>query len=679
MSKQKLFLFFLFVYTFFELDSIGRDKNIPGVDPLPMAIIDDQSLTPTTTKKENTVTDSNLSKEKTTTELSEFPRILNIKVFMDPTYPYSAKIVWDAHPQTSTPIYVVRYSKPISTKEILLNSYNLTSPPLEPFVRSFVDKDLPEGVYYYAVVTSFELSREGVLILKPGVNYTVNPFIVYRDSKKQETTSTTQPFDATSKINRNELKPSDYEILELSALNTDRGVVLNWKPPAISEIKFKIYRGREPLDSQERLQKAKLLGENTKPYFLDENPIPNEPTFYGVSTYDIVLNQEFTDLKFRSSYISHTYIKPQMEYQFADFLPDSLISYQVSSNAIQLFWVDGGSGVKFYKVYRSDEPINTESKLLNSKFLGIVQSGSIGFMDKDLPSGRYFYAVMPVISNNNELKLFYGNKTFTTYGIIIPQTSKEKEHPKQEKAQEMSKAEDSTKTNINNIKVQIEEENNVRINWDYISENSSQIKVLIYRSESLINEYEDLKRNAEYLGEFPLVAGVYVDKKLPKGNYYYSFLEFNTQTNQIVAYYYLKKPVEIREKISQEAKRRPKDIKEADKIEDEKGKEKTEKSKSEQVTQKEKQSYEVELDRISKLIFSENAFSLAESKIKELLKNKDALSKEEMGKLKFYYGIVLFKMNQKSEAKKYFTDPDVQSYDPSRANFWYKRILDEEL
>lgn len=680
MSKLKLGVFFCCVFILIEIGAISRGKNIPGIDPLPIAIDSEspstQTSTPSTqpTTQPTPTTTTEPTKEKTTTslDLPDFPRIRNLKVFMDPTYPYSAKIVWEVHPKTSTPIYVVRYAKPISTKEILLNSYNVTSPPLSPSTTTFVDRDLPEGVYYYAAVTSFELSREGYLILKPDVNYTINPFIIYRDSKTQ-TIASVDEAKTDTQTDRSKLKPLDYEISELSALNTEKGVVLNWQPPAISEIKFKIYRGKEPLDSIDRLQKATALGESTKPYFLDESPLRDEPVYYGVSTFDILLNKEFSDLKFRKSYITHTYQRPQIEYQYLNFMPDSIIAYQVDKNSIQIFWVDSGPGVKFYKLYRSNEPINSEQKLENSKFLGVVQSGSYGYLDKELPAGRYFYAVMPVISDNRELRLFYANRTFTTYSIII--ASEPSTTPiSKEQFTTIDKKEESYKTYIKNISIRTEDQKNVRINWDYIKDNSSHIKILIYRSPILIKEYKDLKENSEYIGEFPLVAGVYLDRNLPEGKHYYNFLEFNTQSNEIIAFYHLKKPVEIK----QESQKEPPTETISSNQESEENKRETIKN-TNQKTPKQDIDYDSEIEKIGKMIFFDNQLEKAEDKILSLLEKQKTLKQEQIGKLKFYYGVILYKTNKKEQAKKIFSDSDVQKYDSTRANFWYKKILEEEL
>jgi hypothetical protein len=303
--RKSIFMFFVIFPVL--LFAINRAKDIPGVDPLPMAVDSTQpqekkeATTQTTLKQDTTKP----SQDKPTSDYPDFPQIRNLQVIPDTTYPYSAKITWDAVPQISTPIYIVRYSRPISTKEILLNSYNLTSPPLSPDTRVFIDIDIPEGVYYYAAVTSYELSRDGVLVLKPGINHTITPFIVYRSGNNQpsNTNTTTPEKDQNLSTDRSNLKPEDFEISELDALNTEKGVVLNWKPVEISDIKYRIYRSKEPLDSKERIEKAQYLGESLKPNFIDMNPLPEEAVFYGVSVYDMQTNKEYTNLKFRKSYI----------------------------------------------------------------------------------------------------------------------------------------------------------------------------------------------------------------------------------------------------------------------------------------------------------------------------------------------------------------------------------------
>lgn len=688
--RNNFFIIFISIFFSSLIYAFNRANEIPGIDPLPIAIQSGGEIS-SNKDMDKSQKDSTLKEdlEKSTTEYPDFPRIRNLKVVQDSTYPYSAKITWDLHPQVSTPIYVVRYTRPISTKDILLNSYNLTSPPLSPNTTTFIDIDIPEGVYYYAAVTSFELSREGILVLKPGVNYTVTPFIVYRNSNIQSTNLIPEKLDLDSK-DRTKLTPQDFEISELMALNTEKGVVLNWKPVNISDIKYKIYRSNEPLDSLERIQKAKLLGESIKPYYLDTEPIDEEAVYYGVSVFDIQSNKEYADLKFRKSYITHTFKKPKIEYQYLQYLPDSLIAYQINKDTIQLFWVDAGPSVKFYKVYRYDAPIFSENILSKAQYLGNIQSGSIGFVDSNLKSGRYFYAVFPVISNNQELKIFSANRTFTTFGIIIRGEDKDI-YKEQEKKVPQTETE-SIRTNIKNILIRLENNRDVRITWDYISENANKIKVLIYRSTIQILKYEDLKENSTYLGEFPLVAGVFLDRNLSDGNYYYNFIEYNTETNEITAFYYLKKPIEIKQDktipeenqtVKNDAKKTQEEsITQITQKEPKKEEEKQEtqtKQDLEALDQlnKKKQNNDKIIDDIINQIYIKKDFINAEKRIKSLLKKKE-LDKEQLGKIKFHYGFLLFKLNRYNEAKKYFLDDDVQNYDKERADFWFKRVIEKE-
>lgn len=689
---KKFFLIFIIIFLCFvfytdSLFSTSRSKDIPGIDPLPIAIIENkeninvESKTTIPNQNQNTNLPPNTT-ESLSKEYPDFPRIRNLKVMPDPAYPFSARITWDLHPQTSTPIYVVRYSRPISTREILLNAYNLTSPPLNSNTTTFVDIDIPEGVYYYAAVTSFELSKNGILILKPDVNYTITPFIVYRGREQKKGEIDTPDKYVGNLIDRSNLNPTDFEVQELVATNTDRAVILSWKPVNIDNVKYRVYKGYEPLDSLERLRNAKYLGETVAPNFIDENPIVDETVYYGVSVFDAKENKEYTNLKFKRSYIVNTFKKPRVEYQYMEFIPDSLVAYQVNKNTIQIFWVDAGPQVKFYKVYRHSYPISNETILQQSEFVGISQSGSFGFIDKDLKQGRYFYAVLPVISNNNELKIFQANKTFTTFGINILGSSEFSK--KDEEKREIFTEVKDIKNNIKNISIKVEENNNIRIIWDYSPENANKIKVLIYRSPVLIQKYEDLKENAIYLGEFPLVASVFVDKNVEPGNHYYNFIEYNTDTNEISAFYYLKRPVEIwsstkKPKTNYTSKRLKKDTNNSLEIEIEAKKEDSSERINPTSTNEENKEINIdqEIEFLIDLIFNKKNYPEAENKINSLLKIH-TLNAYYKGKLKYYYGILLYKVNRTKEARMYFLDDDVQKYDQQSADFWYKRSLESK-
>ncbi|MCS7205191.1 MAG: hypothetical protein NZ853_05800 [Leptospiraceae bacterium] len=699
---KRTFLF-VFLYLIFQSSqhAITRAKNIPGVDPLPIAILEKEAPTQPTQKDTTTKTE-----ETPTSKFPDFPKIRNLKVVPDPSYPFSARITWEISMNNDTPIYVVRYTRPISTRDILLSSYNLTNPPLPPNTTSFIDYDIPEGVYYYAAVTSFELSRDGVLILKPDVNYTINPFVVYRTEREnKKEVSQTQTIES---VDKSKLTSSDYEISELSAINTDKVVILNWKPLPIQNIKYRVYKGKEPLDSLERLKRSIFIGETIKPFFIDENPIEGEPFFYGVSVLDVDSNVEYASLKFQRSYINHTFKKQRIDYQYKEFLPDSLIAYQVDKTSIQLFWVDAGPGVKYYRVYRSNFPISSTKSLEDANYIGNAQSGRLGFIDRDLKPDRYFYAVFPVLSNENELRVFFPNRTFTTFSIIIPkyessELKKDSEKPVEPVGKEEMVETESRRTNIKSISVKLEDKNSVRLIWDYYPELSSKIKVLIYRSPMQITKYEELKDKSIFIGEFPLVAGVYVDKNLPAGKYYYNFLEYNTDTNNITAFYYLKRPIEIQQEeveiktdeqriinprdqkalITEESKINVTNINQTQSLESENEKQtktnqaslETKQEEPKKIKSKNPFDIKKEIQTIIDWIYKQKRYTDAEQKIRSLLSIQD-LSDQEKGQLKFYYGVLLYRQNRLDEARRFFVDPDVQSFDAQRANFWLKRTLE---
>ncbi len=93
--KKYFFIFnsILIIFITTTIYAINRSEGIPGIDPLPMVIdtkIEDKKIN-TTTPQQNI--------ESISKEYPDFPRIRNLKVIEDTTYPYSAKIMWEVHPQ----------------------------------------------------------------------------------------------------------------------------------------------------------------------------------------------------------------------------------------------------------------------------------------------------------------------------------------------------------------------------------------------------------------------------------------------------------------------------------------------------------------------------------------------------------------------------------------------------
>ena len=91
-------------------------------------------------------------------------------------------ISWTSYRKNTSPIIIKRYSRPMSTPRLLRYGVKITQESLGPDETNYTDRGLPNGVYYYAVVTERELATTKLLYLKEGENYTHTPIIVYNRS-----------------------------------------------------------------------------------------------------------------------------------------------------------------------------------------------------------------------------------------------------------------------------------------------------------------------------------------------------------------------------------------------------------------------------------------------------------------------------------------------------------------
>ncbi|MEQ9362635.1 MAG: hypothetical protein RIF32_00245, partial [Leptospirales bacterium] len=300
--------------------------NVPGVDAVPAAAYPagdprgaeaEQAATETSRVQETDAADtvatnnSGASKEQAAPTArdaeaadirSRFPLIRNLRVEPDREFPHSVRIRWDVDPANDTAIYVGRYIRPLATRELILEAENLTSPPLGPRSTSYIDRNIPDGAYYYVVVTTFEMSKRGTVVLQPNVNYTTTPSVIYRDGRD---ISDPRP-------NTGEETGDAPGVTNLFAVNSDDGVKLSWRPPARSGLRYNIYRGESPLDSPAALRSATRLAvvQGRQYIYEDRSALPERPVYYGVTVTDTATDREEQKLYPGRSFIPHTYRKP---------------------------------------------------------------------------------------------------------------------------------------------------------------------------------------------------------------------------------------------------------------------------------------------------------------------------------------------------------------------------------
>ncbi len=109
----------------------------------------------------------NLTKVQKPKNQESLPVIVGLKVKPDPKHKYSVALSWKFAKKNKSPIYVGRSEKPLTTKSLVLDADNLTAPPLGPHETTFRDINIPDGKYYYVVVTKAEMKKGAKLILKP--------------------------------------------------------------------------------------------------------------------------------------------------------------------------------------------------------------------------------------------------------------------------------------------------------------------------------------------------------------------------------------------------------------------------------------------------------------------------------------------------------------------------------
>ncbi len=203
---------------------------------------------------------------------------------------------WATHPNNTSTLIVKRHFRPMSSLRIFNQGKTIAT--LRARHQNFIEKDAPEGVHYYAVITKSQLNATSNLIFQAQENYTDKPYVVYR------------PQISSPKIVKEKL-PENLEVDELTAINAKESVILIWAP-AISQKKivYKIYRSDKPLDTKEAIANSTQIGTTSKkrPQFEDKFPLENQDIYYGVVVKRHQKSKEFKGLELNKSYIKHRYI-----------------------------------------------------------------------------------------------------------------------------------------------------------------------------------------------------------------------------------------------------------------------------------------------------------------------------------------------------------------------------------
>lgn len=658
------------------------DRRIPGIDSIPPAQGD--TAQPVQPQKQNPGTqpaqDSPIQLQPQPTTPTQPTRetaqptdqrpqpavdaIRKLKIeAAPPEHPYSVRISWEVDPTNDTEIYVARFVRPPSTKQLVLESENITTPPLGPKETSFLDRNMPEGSYYYAVVTGFQLSKRGTLVLKADENYSTRPFIIQRkrltdDSNRPQQT----PYNPT-----NESRPTGAtpQVTGLIAISSPSSVKLNWLAAGgVARPNYVIYRGPQPFSNPNAFTASTRLGTTTEDRlnFEDPNPVSDKVVYYGVTVQDRESGREYRGLTEGVSFVSYTHRIPVMDASVEPFLPRSLVTYLVNKNTIKLIWVDPAATITGYQVFRSSRPIASAAELDRAYLIGRATRQESSYTDSGLGGGIYFYALIPIDEQGRPVRALAEGRTFTGFGVQIrdskisdTQRDDKKDDKKDEKKDDKKdeiRPDVKPDPRMSLFRASVRDDS-VNLTWS-VDNVVRGDRFLLYRSTAALKSLSDIRSNGVLLSELEWDARQFTDSKLPVGKFNYAIVilhDGRVDEKMEEGRNYLPLPAQVR--VSSV---------DAQKIEPVKDPVKDETAGTDR-----------DINEILAHTFEKGRYEACIQRLMPYRKDKsDAIRARAL----LYTGISYFKLGQFKTARPFFTEPVVKAQLPERANFWYKRSLE---
>jgi hypothetical protein len=176
---------------------------------------------------------------------------------------------------------------------------------------------------------------------------------------------------------------------------------------------------------------------------------------------------------------------------------------QGEKNGIQITWEALPEARDPFIVLRSAYIMNTPEAVLNSTPLKVIPADKLRVvLDRNLPPGRYYYAVIPKSKfDERKIQLFPG-ENYTTNPVAI----------------ENGTISGDSRTVVS-FKVVTIEDRSTLITWDPVSGFNGEY--LIFRSRSIIDTAEKLNK-AEPIARLSALKSRYLDADLTPGRYFYA-------------------------------------------------------------------------------------------------------------------------------------------------------------
>ena len=579
----------------FLVGQTGGRRPIPGIDPIPRAVDPGGGGGPPgeTSGDPNAPVEEALSTEQ--------PLVQRLKVVKHPSIPHSALVTWKVDPRNQTAIYIGRYSRPVSTRDLVFEAENLTAPPLGPREVQFVDRNIPDGTYYYVAVTSGEVGQGGRLLMRANQNYTTQPFVVFRDEQDR-------------------VKRQQYYVINLTAVNGEDSVNLSWTPATARGIEHTIYRSADPLDNPAAFNGAVRLGTTpeTTYDFKDTAPPRGQKYFYGVTVTSRANGQEYKELTRGQSFIGHAF-RPRVLGNLANQLPAGLAAFLQGEDA-RLMWTGPIQRPRELKIYRSGVPISNLSRLRAAKFVGKVRGGTTQYFDRGLRPGRYFYALIPVQPNGQDLREFWDGRTYTSNPLLV----RGRNGP-----------------GITRLSARPSAPRDITIRWDVRREGDTQLRYFLYRSDRPMQTAADVREVGQLIRTFEENVTTHVDRDLDPGRYFYALLvevDAVLSERMIAGSNYLRRPVVLGGRRARNSA--------------------------------------YELEYVLNMTYRRGLFGEAIRRLAPFIHNRNNPG-EIVSRAMLYTGLAYYNLRLYRSALPIFMHAQVRRYYPERSRFWYNRTLEK--
>ncbi len=505
----------------------------------------------------------------------------------------SVKITWKMDKQYQGDFYVGRSEKEMATTEDVLQA-KLIGTFISGQDGILIDRDIQQGKkYYYIIIAKDFLLKRKIDIIK-NTNYTGEPVSIF-------------------------IEPESVQAIRAD-VSDDNSILISWKKGSGSSEKFNIYRSRSAISSGGELGVAEKIGVIEKTEYADKN-IPDYGSYFYAVTITDKNGIEYFNPKIDQNFTSNgIYLKGKTL-----TTPLNVGAFIGEKNSIIIKWEKSESRtvkeLKGYEIYRSDEIINSLLKLKFSKLIQIVDNKTLLYTDKELPPGKYCYAVFSRYSDGTVDINFDTDSNYTKMPLIITLPYK-----------------------VNAINHEVADKK-IILRWSY-SGNTGNELVSIFKSLKIPSDSSAIM-NDDIVGTENIKAGKFIVNSPAPGTFYYGVLCRNE--NEII-------------KITKGINIIPSPIdRESDFIAE----------KKEKITEKETVNYQNDgLDSIIRNTYYKGKYGLALKELKKFSKTSD--NKYDQSKVKLFLAKTYIELHEYNKSIKLLNNEDVKTNFPEETKFWFE-------